>query len=223
MTDSAIPCFKSDYVEPPAHQGKVMKNYQCIGSDFVWNYGQPWLPQTEDAFAPGRVAFGLSGNELVIRAELTEAYVMQDAFPFNFPAFTQCDAFEIFLGPTDEKAYYEFHVMPSNSILQLRFDGVEKTKSLEDHMVAEPLFNSETAITPEGWSVVARITLDRLFPTSHLEWQLSFGRYDYMPGRPEPVISSTSPHTVCNFHRREEWRRVRLVSTLKIGIAGLQE
>ena len=39
----------------------------------TWRYGQPWLPKTEPAFAPGRVAFGLSEYELVIRAELERA------------------------------------------------------------------------------------------------------------------------------------------------------
>lgn len=116
----------------------------------------------------------------------------------------------ILLGPVDEKAYYEFHVTPSNSVLQLRFDGEGEAKSLEEHLVAEPLFNSETSLTPDGWSVSARIPLDGLFPTTHPEWLFSFGRYDYTPGQPKPVISSTSPHTVCNFHRRKEWRRVRL-------------
>jgi len=179
------------------------------GSPITWLYGQPWLPQTEPAFAPGRVTFHLSESDLVIRAELHDRHVMQDSFPLNFPAFTRCDTFEIFLGPADELAYYELHVTPSNSVLQLRFNGVEQAKSLENHMVAEPLFHSETAVTAEGWSVVARIPLNGLFPTSHPEWMLSFGRYDYMPGRPKPVISSTSPHAVCNFHRKEEWQRVR--------------
>ena len=180
------------------------------GPPITWLYGQPWLPQTEPAFAPGRVTFRLSESDLVIRAELHDRHVMQDSFPLNFPAFTRCDTFEIFLGPADESAYYELHVTPSNSVLQLRFDSAEQAKSLEDHMVAEPLFHSETAMTAEGWSVVARIPLSGLFPTSHPEWMLSFGRYDYLPGRPKPVISSTSPHTVCNFHRKEEWPRVRL-------------
>jgi hypothetical protein len=121
-----------------------------------------------------------------------------------------CDAFEIFLGPADEKAYYEFHVTPSNSVLQLRFDGEGEAKSLEERMVARPLFNSETSLSSEGLTVFARIPLDGLFPTTHPEWLLSFGRYDYTPGQTKPVISATSPHLVCNFHRREEWRRVRL-------------
>ena len=179
-------------------------------SPFTWHYGQPWLSQPEPAFAPGSVMVGLSGDELVIRAVLTDVHPMQDVFALNVPAFMQCDAFEIFLGPADEKAYYELHVTPSNSILQLFFDGTEAEKTLEERMVAEQLFTSKTSITPGGWSVEARIPLKGLFPGDHPEWLLSFGRYDYTPGRPKPVISTTSPHTVCSFHRKHEWRRVRL-------------
>ena len=186
----------------------------------TWSFAQPWLPQTDPAFAPGQVTLGLSENELVIRAELTDAHPMQDVFPFNFPAFMQCDAFEIFLGPADEKAYYEFHVTPSNSILQLYFDGTDVKKTLEERAVAKPLFTSKTAIILGGWSVEARIPLKGLFPGDHLEWLLSFGRYDYTPGAPSPVISTTSPHIVCGFHRRGEWRHVML-SDLPSKVAGV--
>lgn len=177
--------------------------------DHVWDYGQPWLPQVEPGFAPGRVGISWQNYELLIRAELDDAHVMKDAFPFNFPAYTQCDVFEIFLGPAGEAAYYEFHVTPSNSVLQLRFEGPGDRKSLSDHMVAGPLFVSETSLSPEGWNVQARIPLGGLFPELPEDWLLSFGRYDYTPGRTGPVISSTSPHTVCDFHRKDEWRRVR--------------
>lgn len=165
--------------------------------------------ENESAFAPGRIFIARENDDLVIRAELSDTHVMREVFPFNFPAFQQCDAFEIFLGPADEKAYYELHVTPSNSVLQLRFDGEGEAKSLEDQMVAEPLFNSEISLTPEGWNVIARIPLDALFPTTHPEWLLSFGRYEYTPGQSKPVISSTSPHDICNFHRKEEWRQIR--------------
>jgi hypothetical protein len=176
----------------------------------IWEYGQPWLPQVEPAFAPGRVAIRREEDDLLIHADLHDSHAMKDVFEFNFPAFMQCDAFEIFLGPADEAAYYELHVTPSNSVLQLFFDGTEEKKTLEERMVAEPLFTSETAMTAEGWSVSTRISLPRLFPDSHPEWLLSFGRYDYTPGQPKPVISSTSPHAVCSFHRKHEWRRVTL-------------
>jgi len=145
------------------------------------------------------------------------AGLIADVFSFNYPAFTKCDAFEIFLGPADEDAYYEFHVTPSNSVLQLHFDGANP-RPLKERMVAQALFTSETSRTPEGWHLLARIPLKGLFPTSHPEWLLSFGRYDHTPGRLKPVISSTSPHTVCNFHRKEEWRRVRLVELLSMSL-----
>jgi len=177
----------------------------------IWEYGQPWLPQVESAFQPGRVAIGLENDALVIQADLRDAHVMRDEYPFNFPAFTKCDSFEIFLGSADEAAYYELHVTPANGVLQLFFEGTGEKKSLEERAVAESLFTSETAITADGWSVSARIPLLGLFPGSHPKWLLSFGRYDYTPGKSKPVISSTSLHAVCNFHRKEEWRRVRLV------------
>jgi hypothetical protein len=177
---------------------------------FIWEFSQFWLSQPESSFAPGRVSIGRENTDLLVRADLHDAHVMRDEYPFNFPAFTKCDAFEIFFGPADEEAYYELHVTPSNSVLQLFFDGTEEKKTLEERMVAEPLFTSETAMTAEGWSVSARISLPRLFPDSHPEWLLSFGRYDYTPGQPKPVISSTSPHAVCSFHRKHEWRRVTL-------------
>ena len=176
----------------------------------TWSFGQPWLSQPDPAFAPGQVTLGLSENELVIRAELTDAHPMQDVFPLNFPAFMQCDAFEIFLGPVNEKAYYELHVTPSNSVLQLYFDGSGVRKTIEDHAVAKPLFTSRTAIAPGGWSVEARIPLQSLFLGDHPEWLVSFGRYDHTPETGTRVVSNTSPHAVCDFHRKEEWRHVRL-------------
>ena len=177
---------------------------------FTWTFGQPWLPEAEPAFLPGQVMIGHLENELLIRAELTDAHPIQDVFPLNFPAFMECDAFEIFLGPADEKAYYELHVTPSNSVLQLYFDGTDTKKTLEERAIAKPLFTSQTELISQGWCVRARIPLKGLFPCEHSDWLLSFGRYDYTLGQSSPVISSTSPHTVCNFHRRREWMRVTL-------------
>jgi hypothetical protein len=176
----------------------------------TWTFGQPWLPQPEPAFATGKVTIGLFENELLIRAELTDAHPMRDVFPFNFPAFAQCDAFEIFLGPSDEKAYYELHVTPSNSLLQLYFDGSGVRTTIEDHAVAEPLFTSRTELTATGWSLEVRISLGNLFSGEHPEWQLSFGRYDHTPETGTLVVSNTSPHEVCDFHYKPEWRHVRL-------------
>ncbi|MEY2906593.1 MAG: hypothetical protein RLZZ408_1064 [Verrucomicrobiota bacterium] len=190
--------------------GSCSRGPEMGNTPLTWTLGQPWLSQTEPAFEPGKVTIGLFENELVIRAELADSHPMRESFEINFPAFMRCDAFEIFLGPADGEAYYELHVTPSNSILQLYFDGTDARKTLEERAVLRPLFTSKTAITPGGWSVEARIPLTGLFPGEHPEWLLSFGRYDHTPGKSMPVISSTSPHAVCGFHRKHEWRRVRL-------------
>jgi hypothetical protein len=121
-------------------------------------------------------------DDLAIRAELHDVHVMTDVFQFNFPAFKQCDAFEIFLGPANDNAYYEFHVTPSNSVLQLRFESEGEARSHQ--IVAEPLFSSETTVRPEGGTVSARIPQSKLFPTAHAGWLLSFGRYVTLTARP---------------------------------------
>jgi hypothetical protein len=105
---------------------------------FIWEFSQFWLPEPEPAFAPGRVSIGRDNTDLLVRADLHDAHVMRDEYPFNFPAFTKCDAFEIFLGPADEAAYYELHVTPANGVLQLFFEGTGEKKSLEERAVAEP-------------------------------------------------------------------------------------
>ena len=89
-------------------------------SPFIWRYGQHWLSQTEPAFMPGQVAFGPSGNELLIHAELSDSHVMQDVFPFNFPAFMQCDAFEIFLGTHGRKAAIHRRNIPDSRGMERR-------------------------------------------------------------------------------------------------------
>jgi len=42
-------------------------------------------------------------------------------------------------------------------------------------------------------------------PLAGRRWHFSFSRYDDTQGVTEPVISSTSPHAVANFHSQKEW------------------
>lgn len=170
----------------------------------VWYFGQNWNPCPEVNFAPGRVFLGRDGAELLVLADLYDTCTTTDRFEFNEPAFRTCDAFEMFLGPNQTADYYELHVTPSNSVLQLYFENSESRKSLHEHTVEQPLFLSSTCKTTKGWRVLARVPLEKLFGPQQL-WRLSFGRYDHTPGT-APVISSTSPHTKCHFHCKPEWR-----------------
>jgi len=174
----------------------------------VWEFGQHWNAQAEAEFAPGKVSLGRRDSDLLVFADLEDRHVMEDVFPMNHPAFLACDAFEIFLGSMADTFYHEFHITPSNSLLQLRFDTAGTRRDLKDHAVEAPLFSSRTWITGNGWRVLARIPLVPLTGSIDAPLRLSFGRYDHTPGLASPVLSSTSPHKITNFHRLEEWRTV---------------
>jgi hypothetical protein len=86
------------------------------------------------------------------------------------------DTFEIFLRPAFQARYYEFQITPNNHRAQFCFESSETAGRLTE---ANAL---EKAMLPDG-------TL-----------QSRTRRYDYTRDRKKPVISSTSPHTVANFH-----------------------
>lgn len=178
----------------------------------VWEFGQHWNAQAEAEFAPGRVSLGRRDSDLLVFADLEDRHVMADEFPLNHPAFLTCDAFEIFLGSMADTFYHEFHITPSNSLLQLRFDTAGTRRDLKDHAVEAPLFSSRTWSTGNGWRVLARIPLVPLTGSIDAPLRLSFGRYDHTPGLASPVLSSTSPHKITNFHRLEEWRTVNFAA-----------
>ena len=184
-----------------------------LPDEVTFVFGQHWLQHTGHGFAPGTVKLGKQDNALVVFAELVDESVNRESYALNYPAFKQCDAFEIFLHAAGASSYHEFHVTPSNSRLQLRIPVTGPTRlALTECAVSERLFRSEARIRPPGWQVAAVIPLAPLCEVAAVpdEWACSFGRYDYTAGNPEPVISSTSRHTICSFHRRHEWTVVDL-------------
>jgi len=172
---------------------------------WAWTFGQHWNKTPEPRFQPGVVEVTQTDSALLIEASLQDRAINLSRYPLNHLAFLECDAFEVFLGAENASHYYEFHVTPSNSILQLRFEIGAPREPLENHMVQALLFASEVKIESTSWHVRMQIPLPALNFSGLSRLKLSFGRYDYLSGGTPPVISSTSPHTVCNFHRMEEW------------------
>ena len=172
---------------------------------WTWSFGQHWNKTPEPRFQPGFVGVTQTDSHLLIEASLQDRAINLSMYPLNQLAFLECDAFEVFLGAGNATHYYEFHVTPSNSILQLRFEIAAPREPLESHMVQETLFTSEVRIESTSWHVRMQIPLPPLNFPDLSRLKLSFGRYDYLSDGNPPVISSTSPHTVCNFHRMEEW------------------
>lgn len=173
---------------------------------------QAWRDEPEPNFRPATVFLSYRPGTLFIDAELTDEEVFTQATGFNQRLWTLGDVFEIFLRPPGGDGYLEFHVAPGNYQMQLRFPNAETiralragTDQLERYFVSEPLFSSETERTPAGWRVRAQIPHADFRPGRL--WGGSFCRYDASSNQPDPILSSTSPHTAdrLDFHDQSVW------------------
>jgi hypothetical protein len=185
---------------------------------------QAWRSELEPGFRPMRVKTGWTRDAWYVHAEIEDADIFNPEKQFNALSFMKGDVFEIFLRPCDQDAYFEFHVTPENQKLQLRFPSSAELAAPRaqpglppewfiSHRVIESRVRVNTAT--QRWEVAAEIPLDLICeasrPQSGSRWLFSFSRYDYTRGREKPLLSSTSPHTVLNFHRQEDWGELRFI------------
>jgi len=184
-------------------------------------YRQYWLDEPSELFQPATARVGWTCDALIVYAELSDLDIFNPVTTFNEQAFTEGDAFEVFLRPRQQDAYFEIHVTPMNQKFQLRFESGAFFQSLkgrkgegdplESCKFYTPVIESQTRIAQERnrWEVVAALPfsflVERGTAEEGSEWLFSFSRYDHTRGLPAPTLSSTSPHAVCNFHRQEEW------------------
>lgn len=178
---------------------------------------QAWGEKPEERFRPADVRVGVRDDALWVLAELDDDDVFNPVTAFNEAAFQRGDVFEMFFAPAEQSAYFEFHVTPGNARLQLRFpqEGAARAAprggddSLGPFTVGEPLFESWTDVRAGGWSVLAKVPFASIIEGAPAalprQIHFSFCRYDWTRGCAHPVLSSTSPHSVCDFHRIEEW------------------
>jgi len=185
---------------------------------------QAWRTEPEPDLLPARVRVGWNREAMVIEAELSDRDMYNPATEFNQVAFHLGDVFEIFLRPEWQEPYFEFHITPDNQLLQLRFDGAHqlkqlpKTGTLDERLAPVKIWKARITSTvrmeagAQRWLVSAAIPFAMVVETGAMQpgarWLCSFCRYDYTRGRSAPVLSSTSPHAECNFHRQQEWRPI---------------
>ena len=189
--------------------------------------GQAWRSALEPDFTPGTVRVGWRGDALLILAELVDADIFTHATALNQRMWELGDTFEIFLQPATSPGYAEFHVTPNNQRLQIAFahvadyERVQASGRFEEVFVPGELFHSQTWCQPERqtWWVYAEIPAASVGgttgPLPGTDWRFSFSRYDCIRGRPEPILSSSSPHAVAGFHRRQEWGALHFVPAAK--------
>ncbi len=86
---------------------------------------QAWLAVPDELFLPACVRVAWNDASLFVHAVLQDADVFNPVDEFNTPSFNAGDVFEIFLRPEQQDAYFEFHVNPNNSLLQLRIPSAD--------------------------------------------------------------------------------------------------
>ncbi len=177
---------------------------------------QAWRSKPDPGFRPASVRTGWKDRSLFVYAVLQDDDIFNPVTKFNTPAFQHGDVFEIFLRPNGQEAYFEFHVNPNNQQFRLTIPSAEAFRVQREitgippsWFNTDPVLDSQVWVEPEQnrWRVLATLTLDQIAQVDG--WLFSFSRYDYTRGAPAPVLSSSSPHPEIDFHRQQEWGRLR--------------
>ena len=189
-----------------------------------WKMRQAWRAEPEPDLLPARVRVGWSESAMLVEAELSDRDIFNPITEFNQTAFNNGDVFEIFLRPEWQTPYFEFHITPSNQLLQLRFADAQQVRqlpsvgTLDERLAGKKIWDQRITSSvrveaaAQRWLVSVAIPFAMVVETGAMQpgarWLCSFCRYDHTRGRSAPVLSSTSPHAQCNFHRQEEWQPI---------------
>lgn len=172
---------------------------------------QSWLPAPEPSFLPGMARFSWSDGVLRLEARFLGPAPKSGATGHSQRLWELGDVAELFVQKLGEESYREFQVSPNGFTLALHYPDLggvaavrSGSKKLEDFLTGE-IPSIESSTTPKGWDASLKIPL----PASPGErFRVSCCRYHYADREcgGAPVISSTSPHPVRDFHRPGDWR-----------------
>ncbi|MGF1678499.1 MAG: carbohydrate-binding family 9-like protein [Candidatus Methylacidiphilales bacterium] len=185
----------------------------------LFQLSQPWRKEPDPLFRPASVELTWSPEVLRITADLTDDEIFSRSTADQQRMWELGDVFEIFLQVGGRRDYIELHVTPHNHRMHLHLPGVGRRATPEsDPLPFEKLllpsvgFTSSARLTTGSWQVQATVPASVLnfeMFTKGTELRISFCRYDAYRER-KPILSTTSPHPVIDFHRPHEWIRVIL-------------
>ncbi len=195
-------------------------NGPAQGTPFT--YQQHWLPQQEKDFRPAHSFVSWSPHGFHIHASLTNLNPQNRAVKDHEMLCELGDVFEVFLQDTRSERYFEIHISPENKKLVLEFPQIgfvrtpEFQTQWEKNVVHESNIIHRTRLLKEQnkWEVdlfvpFLLLTTEGAPKVGDL-WKISMGRYDCSILEAPPVISSTSRHAICDFHRVDEWDLIQL-------------
>jgi hypothetical protein len=178
---------------------------------------QSWLPTTEPGFQPGTTNFIWKEGVLNLTVDLIDEEVITTATANQQRLWEHGDVVELFVQRIGESGYREYQVSPNGFTLALSYpdlSGVASVRSGERQIdeffsgdSSDASFMARAELTATGW--LARFSIP-LAGGSGERIRVSCCRYDAGTGG-VPIISSTSPHPVRDFHRPQDWREMILM------------
>lgn len=186
-------------------------------------FGQSWAEQPVKGFRKGIVRLGWQGDRLYYLADLDDRDIFTAATRRNQNLWELGDVLEIFAGVHGQPGYLEYHTAPNGITLQLFWPSAEALASvkgagdLRRFKRTDASSQSRVYLRSGSWRVFGYVTGQALglpegTTLGNKILDLNFGRYDYNSDGRNHVLSSTSPLTKASYHRRHEWRTIRLVS-----------
>ncbi|MFO0960586.1 MAG: sugar-binding protein [Isosphaeraceae bacterium] len=200
-----------------------------IADEAVWKKAQvidkfPAFWKGLDTGKTTRARLLWDDEALYFAAEMTDAELKSFGTKRNDTIWNG-DVFELFFKPSaDRPEYYEYQVNPKSVILELAIPG--RGFNFQEIAAKPPMgFQAVAKVdgtldrpgdTDKGWSVEGRIPWTIFAPTGGKPkpgdaWSFALCRYDYGPEGTEPVLMSSAPLTRPNFHRYEDYGRLRFV------------
>jgi hypothetical protein len=133
------------------------------------------------------------------------------------------DVFELFFKPSAEKPeYFEFQANPRMLVFEMAFP---KRGDYGGKFSEAPILGNKAVVALDGtldqpgdrdlgWTVEGRIPWSafangKAKPKPGDEWFFALCRYDYGPQGTKPVLMSSAPLTQPNFHRYEDYGKLR--------------
>ncbi len=206
----------------PSEPSGDLQNLEAVfASAPTLAFAQHWGASLEPSFQPGTIRIGWHGDSFYYLAELQDSHPHTSATARNQHLWLLGDVLEIFAGVHCAPSYIECHTAPNGEILQLHWPSPEalaesknSPEGIAPFMRLDDSATFAATTTPHGWNVLGRIPAPFVSPAPHATltgaiWDINFGRYDYTAST--PTLSSTSPLTQPNFHRRTEWTTIHLV------------